>query len=47
VFALDRIMGWPNGVVQDLAVHATPLARVASDHLPLTARAHLPTRRPC
>jgi endonuclease/exonuclease/phosphatase family metal-dependent hydrolase len=39
VFALDRIMGWPNGIVQDLAVHQTPLARVASDHLPLTARA--------
>ena len=41
VFSLDRILGWPNGIVQDLAVHATPLARVASDHLPLTARARL------
>jgi len=41
VFSLDRILGWPNGIVQDLAVHATPLARVASDHLPLTARAKL------
>jgi len=38
VFALDRILGWPQGVVRDVHVHDTPLARVASDHLPLTAR---------
>ncbi len=40
-FALDRILGWPTGFISDLAVHASPLARVASDHLPLTARAEL------
>lgn len=38
VFALDRILGWPRGVVRDVQVHDTPLARVASDHLPLKAR---------
>jgi endonuclease/exonuclease/phosphatase family metal-dependent hydrolase len=41
IFALDRILGWPFGLVTDLAVHATPLARIASDHLPLTARAEI------
>lgn len=38
VFALDRILGWPRGVVQDVQVHDSPLARIASDHLPLKAR---------
>jgi endonuclease/exonuclease/phosphatase family metal-dependent hydrolase len=41
IFALDRILGWPYGLVTDLAVHTSPLARVASDHLPLTARAKI------
>jgi len=41
IFALDRILGWPYGLVTDLAVHTSTLARVASDHLPLTARAEL------
>ncbi len=41
IFALDRILGWPNGLIGDLAVHASPLARIASDHLPLTARAEI------
>ena len=40
IFALDRILGWPYGLIEELAVHSSPLARVASDHLPLTARAH-------
>ncbi|PZU87580.1 MAG: EEP domain-containing protein [Chelatococcus sp.] len=38
MLALDRILAWPSGLVSDLAVHDTPLARKASDHLPLTAR---------
>lgn len=38
VFALDRILGNPETMVLDLEVHATPLARVASDHLPIKAR---------
>lgn len=41
IFALDRILGWPYGLVTDLAVHKSPLARLASDHLPLTARAEI------
>jgi len=41
IFALDRILGWPAGLVTDLAVHDTPLARQSSDHLPLTAKVSL------
>ena len=41
VFPLDRILGWPAGLVEDLAVHDTPLARRSSDHLPLTAKVNL------
>lgn len=37
VLALDRILGWPHGLVSDVTAHNTALARVASDHLPLTA----------
>jgi endonuclease/exonuclease/phosphatase family metal-dependent hydrolase len=45
-FALDRILGWPGGLITDLAVHDTPLARRASDHLPLTARVNLRAAMP-
>ena len=41
IFALDRILGWPEGLIADLAVHDTPLARRSSDHLPLTAKVNL------
>ena len=37
VLALDRIWVTPAGSLRRLARHATPLARIASDHLPLTA----------
>lgn len=37
IFALDRILGWPHGSVESIAVHTSPLARVASDHLPIRA----------
>lgn len=37
ILALDRILGWPQGLITNLAVHDTPLARRASDHLPLKA----------
>ena len=37
VFALDRIWAQPRSCLQRFAVHATPLARIASDHLPATA----------
>jgi len=37
VFALDRIWVSPPGAMRALVRHATPLARVASDHLPVVA----------
>jgi endonuclease/exonuclease/phosphatase family metal-dependent hydrolase len=37
LFALDRIWVQPRAAVLQIAVHATPTARVASDHLPLAA----------
>jgi endonuclease/exonuclease/phosphatase family metal-dependent hydrolase len=37
VFALDRIWVSPTGSVRRLARHASTLARMASDHLPLVA----------
>ncbi|MFD1198457.1 endonuclease/exonuclease/phosphatase family protein [Brucella gallinifaecis] len=42
VFALDRVLGTPNNLVTAVEVHNTPLARVASDHLPI--KAHLDLR---
>ena len=47
IFALDRILGWPEGLTTDLAVHKTPLARRSSDHLPLTARVNLRSYQHC
>lgn len=41
VLALDRILGQPAGLVTDVRAHASPLARVASDHLPLVGRLRL------
>ena len=41
VLALDRILAWPQPLVTGIEVHDSPLARIASDHLPLTARLHL------
>lgn len=37
MFSLDRIWVSPTGSVRRLARHSTPLARAASDHLPLVA----------
>jgi len=37
LFALDRIWVNPRRCLRHLAVHQTPLSRVASDHLPLVA----------
>jgi endonuclease/exonuclease/phosphatase family metal-dependent hydrolase len=37
LFALDRILAKPHGLITSLEVHDTPLARVASDHLPIKA----------
>lgn len=38
---LDRIIGCTKAAVTDLAPHASPLARLASDHLPIRARVRL------
>ena len=37
VLALDRVWTHPRALLRGLAVHRTPLARMASDHLPLVA----------
>ena len=39
---LDRIMAAPHGRVTDMQAHDSPLARKASDHLPVKARLILP-----
>lgn len=41
VLSLDRVLGWPHGLVESVEVHDSLLARVASDHLPLRARIDL------
>jgi endonuclease/exonuclease/phosphatase family metal-dependent hydrolase len=41
MFALDRILGNPHDLICGIEVHATPLARIASDHLPIKARIDL------
>jgi endonuclease/exonuclease/phosphatase family metal-dependent hydrolase len=37
LFALDRIWVHPRMALTDIAVHGSPAARIASDHLPLVA----------
>ena len=37
VLALDRVLGSPHNLVTAVEVHNTPLARMASDHLPVKA----------
>lgn len=39
LLALDRILARPHSLISSIEVHDTPLARVASDHLPI--KAHL------
>ena len=46
VLPLDRILATPQGLVTGIAAHDTPLARKASDHLPLTARLDATLLRP-
>jgi endonuclease/exonuclease/phosphatase family metal-dependent hydrolase len=41
VLALDRIWVKPRTLLRNIAVHSTPLARIASDHLPLKAELDL------
>ncbi|MDN3563416.1 endonuclease/exonuclease/phosphatase family protein [Paeniroseomonas aquatica] len=44
MLSLDHILTRPSGMLRSLAVHDTPLARRASDHLPLTAQFDLAGR---
>lgn len=44
-FALDRIWVKPASAVRHLTAHRSPLARIASDHLPLVADLKLPLVR--
>jgi endonuclease/exonuclease/phosphatase family metal-dependent hydrolase len=46
VLGLDRILCQPPGLLGGVAAHHSPLARVASDHLPLTAWVDLAAARP-
>ncbi|MCC7326157.1 MAG: endonuclease/exonuclease/phosphatase family protein [Burkholderiales bacterium] len=46
LLALDRIWVHPPGALHDVRVHRTPLARAASDHLPLIGRFAFPAK-PC
>jgi len=41
LLALDRVWTHPRGMLKRIAVHKTPLARKASDHLPLVATLEL------
>ena len=46
MLALDRILGYPHNLISSVALHDTPLARIASDHLPLKAVIDLSARNP-
>lgn len=41
VLALDRALGHPHDLVTSVEAHDTPLARIASDHLPIKAHIDL------
>jgi endonuclease/exonuclease/phosphatase family metal-dependent hydrolase len=38
IWPLDRIIANPRQIVSHISIHDSPLARLASDHLPVTAR---------
>ena len=46
LFALDRVWVRPVGYLHELRAHASVLARVASDHLPIVAQLSSELRRP-
>jgi endonuclease/exonuclease/phosphatase family metal-dependent hydrolase len=41
LLALDRILARPQEMISSIEIHQSPLARVASDHLPIKARLNL------
>ncbi|MEO6610021.1 MAG: endonuclease/exonuclease/phosphatase family protein [Aestuariivirga sp.] len=38
---MDRMLDWPPNLITHFGIHNTPLARMASDHLPLVAEVNL------
>lgn len=46
LLALDRILASPHDLITSIETHDTPVARVASDHLPLKARVDLLSSSP-
>ncbi|MEH6718778.1 MAG: endonuclease/exonuclease/phosphatase family protein [Aurantimonas endophytica] len=44
IWALDRVLAKPHDLISSIAVHNTPKARMASDHLPLKAVVRLGNR---
>lgn len=47
ILALDRILASPEQVIAAIAVHDSPLARAASDHLPIKAEIVLNAEQDC
>lgn len=45
LLALDRVLGKPHDLICGVELHDTPLARVASDHLPIKASIRLGTAK--
>lgn len=43
VLALDRVFAYPHELVSNIEIHNSPLARIASDHLPIKAEIDLET----
>ncbi|MDB5600401.1 MAG: Metal-dependent hydrolase, endonuclease/exonuclease/phosphatase family [Xanthobacteraceae bacterium] len=41
MWSLDRILANPHSMVSHIAIHESPLSRIASDHLPIKAQIHL------
>jgi endonuclease/exonuclease/phosphatase family metal-dependent hydrolase len=37
MWSLDRILANPHSIVSHISIHESPLARIASDHLPIKA----------
>jgi endonuclease/exonuclease/phosphatase family metal-dependent hydrolase len=46
LFPLDRVLAAPPARVEATTLHVSPLARIASDHLPLVATIRLPSAGP-
>ena len=43
---MDRILDWPPSLITHFKIHDTPIARLASDHLPLVAEVDLNCKLP-